>query len=854
MEDKLVIIDGNSIIYREFFALPITMRNSKGEPTNAIYGFTNILLKVIKELKPTHLVVGFDVSKHTFRNDLYDGYKATRKPMPPELKTQLQPIKHMLELMNIKYIQKEGLEGDDIIGSLCKKFSCPTVIITGDRDSFQLIDKTTTVYLNKKGMSDVKIMDEQAMQELYGVTPDEFVFVKSLAGDTSDNIPGVKGVGEKTALELVKKYSNLDNIYANIDEIKGSLKQKLVDCKEDAYLSYKLAKINTEVEVGVELQDIKLILPFTTEVLSFFKENAFKSLASKTEFFNLDGEQDNNVENVGLTKQNIEINSLKELSGVVAVLNGKSEFGYYYSGTSVELSDGTENYSVKLSENLLDGETPTIEEVLHTLKPLFENAGICKVLFNSKAERHFLRKFNIEILGEVFDCMLARHLESGESITSFTTLTDDFERLQKLPALSLTEAKVVLLNALDRNEMNKLYFDVELPLAQVLYNMECRGFKIDINKLKELDAKYSAEISQLTKQIYDVVGFEFNVNSPKQLAEIIYDKLQLSKSKKRSTAMEVLEELEGKHPLIALVLRYRKISKYQSGFIKNMYEKLDENNFIHTTFNQSLTTTGRLSSTEPNLQNIPVRGDESRALRSMFVAGDEKRVLIDADYSQIELRILAHLTEDELLLKAFKNNEDIHTQTACAVFGITEDLVTPEMRRLAKVVNFGVNYGISDFGLARDLKIPVPQAREYITAYYTAHPKIKEYNQTAINNARETGRVKTILGRTRKMLDINSSNFMVRQGAERASQNMPVQGSASDIIKLAMLKLEGELTRRNLDAKLIMQVHDELIIDCNKDVAEEVQKIVKECMQSAYNLCVPLDVDSTISYRWSEGH
>lgn len=849
--EKFIIIDGNSIFYREFYALPVTMKNSKGQPTNAIYGFTNLLLKVIKEYKPTHIAISFDVSHHTFRNDLYSEYKATRKPMPDELRSQLAPLKHLLELMGIKYVEKQGLEGDDIVGTLSKKFKVETIIITGDRDTFQLIDDTTVVYMNKKGLTDVRVMDEAQMFKDYGVTPDEFVYVKSLAGDTSDNIPGVRGIGEKTALELVKKYKNLDNLYNHIDEIKGATKVKLEECKENAYLSYRLAKINTEVDLDCTLDDFKYQLPFSNEVVEFFKEFGFKSLLSKTEFF--DGVQGVGLEKVKLEKESKEIATVEELKFLIERLENLKEFGFVDVKDEIHLSDGVDDFAIKSQENLLN-EGLTYLTAINCLKPLFENEKIEKVLFDSKTVRHKMSEFGVQILGDVFDCMIARHLTTGESITGLEKLSDDIYRIQQLPALSLTEAKAVLTEDMEVTQTMKLYKEVELPLSKVLYDMEVTGFKVDKEKLDELQDKYNSELDELTKQIHTLSGSELNINSPKQMAELIYDQLKLSKSKKRSTAVEVLEELEDKHPIIPLIIRYRKVAKYLSSFIKNMYEKIDKNGFVHTTFNQTLTTTGRLSSVDPNLQNIPVRGAESRDIRGIFVASGGDRVLVDADYSQIELRVLAHLSEDVALLNAFKNNIDIHNQTAMAVFGVEEACVTPEMRRLAKVVNFGMNYGISEYGLSRDLKISVLEARNYISAYFKLHPQIKEYMQNAIANAKETGRAVTILGRTRKMTDLNSSNFMVRQGAERASQNMPVQGSAADIIKLAMLKLNDTLSASGLDARLIMQVHDELIVDCNKNDAEKVQDLVIKSMSEAYKLQVPLEVDSSISYRWSDGH
>ena len=625
MSNKLIILDGNSILYREFYALPVTMTNSKGQCTNAIYGFANQLLKILKEYNPTHLAVAFDVSKKTFRTEMFSDYKATRKPMPDELRSQIEPLKEMLKAMNIAVVQKEGFEGDDIVGSLSKSSPCETIIITGDRDTFQLIDDHTTVYLNRKGLSDIKVMDEKAMDEVYGVTPSEFVCVKALAGDTSDNIPGVKGVGEKSAISLVQKYKNLDCIYKNLDEISTATKNKLIAGKDSAYLSYDLAKIKTDVELGLSFDELKVELPFGAKVVQIFRENGFRSLLGKTEFFDFDSVEASAFESIPLDKQSLAVEDDNQYNNLINNLLESKEFAYIQTGNVVHLSDGKDDYTIKQQENLID-KGVTYDCFLSGLKKIFESNTVGKVLFDSKYDRHQLEAIGVNIDGDIFDCMIARHLIKGESLTTFDKLTDDFERLEKLPALSLIETKAVALEDLSHLNMAKLYFDVELPLSKVLFNMEKRGFKIDKARLEELDSKFTKEINELSKSIYDIVGHEFNINSPKQLSEIIYDELKLSNSKKKSTSADVLESLVDKHPLISAVIRYRKIAKFQSSFIKNMYDKLDANNFIHTTFNQTLTTTGRLSSVEPNLQNIPVRGDESREIRSMFIASAKDNV------------------------------------------------------------------------------------------------------------------------------------------------------------------------------------------------------------------------------------
>lgn len=839
MEKTLFVIDGNSILYREYFALP-GLTNRHGEFTGALFGFAKIITEIITRFKPSHIAVAFDAGKHTFRNDMYDGYKATRKPMPEDLRSQIAPVKSMLEAMNIKVVEQLGIEGDDVIGSIVKKFDIKKVIVTGDRDSYQLVSDDTVVYLNKKGLSDIKILDKAAINAEFGLMPEQMVFVKALQGDTSDNIPGVKGVGEKTALSLIQTYGSLDGVYQNIENIKGATKEKLIADKENAYLSLKLAKIKTDAELNISLEDLEVKFPFSGFVREIFAYNDFRSLVKREELF-LDADQSQSA-----SVPHAEVKKINSVDEIVALFKNKPEMGYYKLDNAMHFSDGTSEYVLEYSELELP-------QIFVGLKPIMENERIAKVFFDSKQVAHDFFAVGVKLLGEIFDVMIAKHLVVGDSITEIGQVIDE-EGSIDFVASALVALKIELAENLDRMGMTKLYRELEMPLSKVLFEMETAGFKIDQDRLRELDHKYEIEQAQLIEEIYAIVGREFNINSPKQLAEIIYDEYKLSNSKKKSTASEVLESLVDRHPLIPLVIRYRKVTKFLNSFIKNMYSHIDSKGYIHTKFNQTLTTTGRLSSSEPNLQNIPVRGDESREIRSMFVAGDSTRVLVDVDYSQIELRILAHVTEDELLISAFKDNQDIHTQTAMAVFGVPEALVTQDMRRQAKVVNFGVVYGISDYGLSADLKIPVFEARKYIENFFAAHPKIRTFMDQAVVTAKETGRVSTILNRTRKMTDINSSNYQIRSRAERASYNMPIQGSSADIIKLAMIKVSESIKAKRLDAKLIMQVHDELIVDCKKEDAEKVMKEVSLCMQDAIELSVPLLVDGSIGYRWSEGH
>ena len=842
---RLFIVDGNSILYREFFALP-NLINRHGEYTGALFGFAKTMVEIVTKFKPSHLAVAFDAGKITFRNSIYDGYKATRKPMPEELRSQLAPVREMLSAMNIKYIEEPGIEGDDVIGSLVGKFNdIKKVIVTGDRDSYQLIDENTEVYLNKKGLSDIKVLDEQAIQEMFGLTPKQMVFVKAIQGDTSDNIPGVKGIGEKGALKLISLYGSLDGVYQNIDKISGATRNYLVEDREKAYMSLDLARIKTDADLGIDIEDLEVKFPFTMEVRKIFERNDFKSLLKREELF-LKIDEAISPERPA---NKVDVLSLSSIDEFLNEIEDFQEIGLYFFEDSVHASNGIKEVVLSYAPLLGVDET----NIRKALKNIIQNKNILKIFFDSKHERHEFEKVGV-VVENFFDSMIAKHLVMGEGVTTIEHFLDYPDSEKMMIASILVSSRGELVENLQRMGMKKLYDEVELPLSGVLKCMENRGFKIDLNRLQELDKKYDAELEVLTKQIHELVGRDFNINSPKQLGEIIYDELQLKKSKKKSTASEVLEEIADRHPLIPLVIRYRKVAKFSSGFIKNMYSHLDDRGYIHTNFNQTLTSTGRLSSSDPNLQNIPIRGEESREIRSMFVAESEDRVLIDVDYSQIELRVLAHMTGDELLIKAFNEDLDIHTQTAMEVFGLPEQMITPEMRRRAKVINFGIVYGISDFGLADDLNTSVPEAKQYITNFFNAHPKIREFMDESVRIAKETGRATTILGRTRNMREISSSNYQVRMRAERATYNMPVQGSASDIIKLAMIKVENELKKSGLDAKLIMQVHDELIIDSAKKDAEKVKQIVEKCMQQALPLDVKLDTDGSLSYRWSDGH
>ncbi len=845
MSDKLVIIDGNSIMYRSFYALPL-LANTEGEYSNAIYGFAMQVINIINNIKPKYMVVAFDFSKHTFRNDLFDGYKSNRKPMPDELRSQVVPLKEMLKQMNIAVVEQEGIEGDDVIGIVSKKFlDTETIIVTGDRDSFQLVDDVTSVYFTKKGTSDVKIINEKALKEEYGVTPKQFIDLKALQGDSSDNIPGVAGVGSKTATELIQKYSSIENLYDHIDEISGKLKNKLEEGKKMAFLSKELATILTKGNIELKLSDCLFDYPFSESVYELFKRYQFKSLLKNEKIFDMTKGEKQDIElNIINVKNANMINNFKNMA------KKQSLVVFFIETSRVELCFGSDVFSVELYDNLL---ASGIEKTFFfsELKEIFEDEKILKLSFDSKRDMYNLKQFDLKLIN-YFDVSIAKYLVDGVPVDSVNDVFFEDN------TLGLTLKMFNFFNEykekIEQENLHYLFYDVENKLSSVLFEMEEAGFKIDENVLEELKNKYEQELDGLTSKIFDLAGEEFNINSPKQLAEILYVKLGLSHKKKMSTSAEQLQEIEHEHDIVRHILRFRKVSKLLNTYVSGIYPHIDSNKKVHTYFKQTFTTTGRLSSTEPNLQNIPIRSEESKEIRSMFTASNEDSVLIDADYSQIELRILAHMSKDPLFVDAFNNNGDIHVQTASSVYGVPVELVTKEMRRDAKVVNFGIIYGMSEYGLADDLHITAKEAKLFIQNYYAKHGAVEKLMKNLIETAKATGKATTLFGRTRKMFDVNSSNFMIRSRAERASQNMPLQGTAADIIKIAMVNISEALKKGGFKAKLIMQVHDELIIDCPKSEEEDVKALMANEMKNACKLIVPLEIDITSSFRWSEGH
>ena len=815
--DKFVIIDGNNLIFRAFYALP-QLANQDGEISNAVFGFTNMLVKVIKDINPKFIAVAFDKSKKNFRHEKFADYKGTRKPTPEELKSQFPILKDLLTKMNIKVIEQDGLEADDLIGIMSKKYAVKNIIVTADRDSFQLINENTSVLFPKKGISETVEYDIKKLKEDYSVTPSQIIDLKALMGDASDNIPGVAGVGEKTALGLLEKYETLDGIYAN----------------------YKI-------------EDFTYSFPFSGEVRDFFKRYQFNSLLKKEELF-VGGDSSGSV--ADYTVDSKTITSIIELEKVLATIKKGEKIGVLVFDNSINLCIKDKEYNIEFTYDLLNPGLD-IKETIDTLKPVLEDSDIKKLVFDSKDLKHKLYKYDCKINGVYFDMVIARYLVStiNKPNMTFNEMINENLLSEKCVSYNLFKLFEVYYAKLEKYDLLSLYYDMEMPLVDVLFDMEITGFTIDENELDSLTKKYDKELEELVLKIYDEAGLEFNINSPKQLASVLFDTLGLSayNNKKRSTSIEILNEIEHQHPIVPLIIRYRQISKLHSTYLLAFKDMVNPTTHkIHTIFNQTLTSTGRLSSSEPNLQNIPVKTEEGRSIRRMFVPSTKDGYIVSADYSQIELRLLANFCDDEKLISAYNSGEDIHTRTASEIFGIPYEMVTPEIRSRAKAINFGIVYGISDYGLSQNIGITRADANNYIKLYFEKYPKIEEYMNGNVEFCKKNGYIKTIFGRIRFIPEISNSNYNLRSFGERASKNMPLQGSASDIIKLAMVNIFKVFNEKGLKSKLILQVHDELVVDTVKEEIDIVKSILKEFMENVINTKVKLTVNIEQGPTWYE--
>lgn len=835
-QNKILLLDSNSLMHRAYHALP-NLKSSKGLYTGAIYGFLSILLRLIKEQKPTHIAAAFDLHGPTFRHEMFKDYKATRKPMDEELRQQVEPLKELITAMGIKIVSLQGYEGDDILGTLSKRFDDECIIVTGDRDSFQLVSPTTKVFWTKKGVSDIEVYDEERLLQ-DGFTVSQFIDYKALRGDTSDNVPGIAGVGEKTAKQLLEKYGSLDEILAHAAEIPGKLGQNVQNGKDIAILSKELVTINCDVPVECTLDDIKFTPVYSQAVRMLLGQLEITSLAARMTFEN--GEDESVVELPKIEKKVVVLTTGQDIKAAIkgdkiAVLIGEN--------VTFAVDDKTE-YKIDCVQDLFS-EGVDFDEAVNVVKECAKDMELVCYDFKalSKAYGFDNAKF--------FDTMIASHLVRGSAPIKSVEQVLGADGLE-VGAVELLVESDKLKEQLAKNELNHLFFDVEQPLCVVLRNMEQRGMCVSVDTLKTLEEKYGEKIASLTNEIYELAGEHFNIASTKQLGEILFEKLMLPHGKKTKTGYSVSEDvlgnLSGAHPIIAKILEYRHYAKLQSTYVTGL-QPLVKAGRIHTEFNQCITTTGRLSSTNPNLQNIPTRSEEAKDIKSAFIPS-EGNVLVSADYSQIELRLLAHMSGDEQLIKAFNEGDDIHAITAAQILGKSVSEVTPAERRDAKAVNFGIIYGISGYGLAENLSIPQYKAKEFIANYFTMHPKVREFMDGCVKSARERGYSLTMLGRRRNLSDLNASNYMVRSSAERMAMNTPLQGSAADIIKLAMLGVEKRLA--SMKSKMILQIHDELIIDAAADEAEEVKKILSYEMEHAVKLSVPLIAEATSAKNWGE--
>ncbi|MGN0771043.1 MAG: DNA polymerase I [Christensenellales bacterium] len=843
---RLILLDSNSLINRAYYALPY-LSNKAGQPTGGIFGYLNMLFKIKEQYNPTHIIAVFDQKAPTFRKAMYEDYKANRKGMPDDLARQIQPMKDLLAAMNIPVVALDGYEADDIIGTFAKRFDVPTFIVTGDRDSLQLIDDTTTVLLTKKGISEIAYYDEKALAE-EGLRPSQIIDLKSLMGDSSDNIPGVAGVGEKTAKDLLARYDTLDGVYNNIGEIKGKLQEKLINGKDMAYLSYRLATINTDTPVAFELDDAK-VRPCKEEAREIFRNLEFFKLLPK-----LDGDEIVQEKKAAIDTHTINVSDAQQLGEIVDEIK-KNKVMSLYLGQQVSLACNQEKaYVIQVCDNLL-GEGVDFDEFLQTIKPMLESEQISKKVFDAKSMMHTLADKDIA-LSNYDDVLLKAYLCNAiKNYKDFDELRNAYLADKNVECADIFALDNILDDELKEKGLVKLYEEVELPLVRVLFDMEEHGFRVDRSVLDLLNVKFGEEIDDLSEEIIELAGKPFNINSTKQLASVLFEDLKLKGGKKTktgySTNSEVLEGLKNSHPIIPLVLRYRELTKLKSTYLDGLLPLIDGRGYVHTVFKQTVTATGRLSSTEPNLQNIPVRRPEGKQIRKMYIAGENNK-LVCADYSQIELRLMAHLSGDQTMIDAFNSGVDIHATTAAQVMGVPLDKVDSDMRRQAKAVNFGIIYGISDYGLSNDLSIPVWKARDFINTYFEKYPKVKKYTEDCVAIASRDGYICTMYGRRRDIPEISSSNYNIRSFGERIAMNMPLQGSASDIIKIAMLKVYDALKKENLKAKLIMQVHDELIVDTPSDEVERVKKIMKECMESVCNLKVKLEAEVGVGDNWLE--
>lgn len=853
MQKSLFLLDGNSLINRAFYALP-PLTGKKGEPTNAVYGLTTMLLRLLDDYKPDQIMVAFDLSGPTFRHVQFEAYKAHRKGMPDELRSQIPLMKELLDKMGIPRLELQGWEADDLIGTAAKKAEQAgyrVFIVTGDRDSFQLISQQITVLFTKRGITDTEKLDPETLKASYGVTPEQVVDLKGLMGDSSDNIPGVPGVGEKTAKKLLETYGSLEGIYDHLEEIGGKLGERLREYKEQAFLSRELATIRCQAPVEI---DLELRPPRDDEaVRAIFQELDFRSLLAR-----LPKEEETAAAPAApggdwdLSWTPVHDGNWQEFCGQLRTLQR----------IFVSWASERKLLMVLLADRIWAVKGELLEQRLTELLPLLENVEVYAT--SGKELLHLIGPagpvsiaFDLELALYCLDPEKRWDLAAAAHFCELPAVDID-EQAPEYPAAQLRLMQAAAPRIEKRLKDDGLWFlysEIELPLARVLADMEAQGILVDRARLKVISRELQASLDQLTERIYSEAGEEFNINSPKQLGVILFEKLGLPVLKRTksgpSTSAEVLEELSY-HPLVAQVLEYRQVAKLKSTYTDALGDLISPvTKRLHTTFNQTVTATGRLSSTHPNLQNIPVRTEAGRRIREVFVA-PEGSFLVSADYSQIELRLLAHLAQDQALLEAFRLGADIHVQTASEVFGVPQDQVTDDLRTAAKAINFGIVYGISSFGLAKGINLTQAQAQKYIDSYFQRYPKVKEFLDGAVEQGRRDGYVTTLFGRRRYLPNLKSKNFALRSFAARTAMNSPIQGSAADIIKLAMLRVHAALRDQELKSKLLLQVHDELVLEVPEVELDQVARLLKKEMEQVWELDVPLVVDVYYGRNWRD--
>lgn len=827
--DKLMLIDGNSILNRAFYALPL-LKTKEGLHTNAVHGFLTMLINVVEEQKPAYLVVTFDTKGGNFRHKLYEQYKGTRKGMPDELAEQLPLLKSLLDDLGVYRLELSGFEADDLMGTLAhigEQEGLQTIIISGDKDTLQLVSETTIVGITKKGTKDVQYFDPQMVKQDMGITPDQVIDYKGLRGDASDNIPGVSGIGEVGAIKLLNGYPHLEDVYDHLEEISGKLKERLEQQKEMAFLSRTLATIDRHVPLDRNPVAFHFSGFKGEQALPALQRYGLKNVISllKIQF---PATEEQPLKNPDIPQQD-------HVS--VFIDQNLGQYTFYVKAHNLTVMDETSFRA------FLDHKPKLVGFQLQKWCRIFAECGFVwpEEIFDVSLEHYLLYP--------------DRNSESLQEVLGMAQIRLDVPGLEQyLERLENTHNRLYL--ELEAKQLLALYHQIELPLVPILAQMTEHGFRVDRRILAQMDGDVTAAMAGREKQIYEMAGTTFNINSPKQLGEILFESLKLPHGKKTktgySTNRDVLHKLRDRHPVIEEILEYRMLAKLKGTYIDGLDKVIGADSKIHTSFNQTIAVTGRLSSKDPNLQNIPIRLEEGRRIRKMFVPSDDQHVLLAADYNQIELRVLAHISQDEHLIDAYTNDQDIHQMTASKVFDIPFDQVTREQRREAKAVNFGIVYGISDFGLSENIDIPIAAAKDYIQKYFEEYPKIKSYMDGIIKFCEEHGYVKTLLGRIREIPEIHSKNFNLRNFAKRTAMNTPIQGSAADIIKLSMIKVDQELKKHGLHSKMILQVHDELIFDAVRSELEILKAIVKKAMEEAYPLAVPLKVSMDTGENWYE--